>query len=220
MPSPKTWLVDFDETLASGSLTKAFQYSFPKFVLENQLVYDVTHLQEAMLTLQERARQNPDTELLLGILFEMMGWPMDLRHQFLRDIQTNSHPILFEDTVPFLEKLRANKQNIYIVSNNKYTPAHVRSLDLEKYISGVFTPYICPDTQPKPHSSLWEYILTRESDIDPLKSIVIGDDPWSDGAFAERCGLQCWIIDRMNRFSHMYNQKSYRWTQSLLQVSV
>jgi FMN phosphatase YigB (HAD superfamily) len=219
MPNPRTWLIDFDETLASGNLTQVFQHTFPKFIQENQLTYDKGRLGQVMLALQERARQQPDTEMLLSALFEEMEWPSDLKYQFLEDIRSNTRPNLFEDALPFLEQLREQNNRVYVVSNNKRTPDHVRLLGIEVYIDGVFTPHSCPDTQPKPHNSLWNYITAQNTEIDIATTSVIGDDPWSDGAFAEACGLPCWIVDRMSRFSHMYHQKPYRWVQSLLEIS-
>jgi FMN phosphatase YigB (HAD superfamily) len=217
-PDIQTWLVDFDETLAIGSLTWALQYGFPKFSREHQLNYDEDRVQQIMLLLQERSRQEPDTPALLTALFDMMNWPRSLQNQFLADLRSSYHPVLFEDTLPFLEKLHKDRRRVYIVSNNKRTPEHMKLLHIDEYINGVFTPHICPNTQPKPHSSLWEYITKQEIEIDPQTTGVIGDDPWADGAFAETCDLPCWIVDRTKRFSKMYAQKPYHWVKSLQEI--
>jgi FMN phosphatase YigB (HAD superfamily) len=188
------------------------------FVRKHQLTYDETHLQETMLVLQERGRQNPDTASLLMSLFEMMHWPANLQNQFLDDLRSSYRPTLFEDSLPFLQQLRINKHRVYVLSNNKRTPEHVHFLNLDEYIEGVFTPHICPNTQPKPHPSLWKFVLAQYPDIDPQETRVIGDDPWSDGVFAESCDLPCWILDRSNRFSYMYSDKRYHWVTSLLAI--
>jgi FMN phosphatase YigB (HAD superfamily) len=216
----QTWLVDFDETLAYGNLTWVLQHSIPKFVQEYELNYDEVHLQQVMLLLQERGRQNPDTLLLLTALFEMMEWPPSLQNQLLANLRSNYRPILFDDTLPFLEQLRTDNCHVYIVSNNKRTPEHLQLLRIHEYISGVFTPHNCPGTQPKPHSSLWTYIMAQEVEIDPQTTAIVGDDPWTDGGFAESCSLSCWIVDRMKRFSKMYSQRPYHWVQSLLDIPI
>lgn len=215
----RTWLIDFDETLAVGSLTWALQYAFPKFIHDYQLEHDEVRLQQTMLALQERSRQEPDTPTLLAALFEKMDWPHSLQEQFLSDLRSSYRPILFADTQPFLERLAHNNRRVYVVSNNKRTPDHVKLLGLEEFINGVFTPHSCPDTQPKPHSSLWEYITKQHTEIDPHTTGIIGDDPWADGAFAEKCGLPCWIVDRAKRFSIMYEHKPYHWVKSLQDIA-
>lgn len=216
----QTWLVDFDETLATSSITWAFQDAFPKFTREHGLRYDAARLEQVMLVLQERITQNPDVDSLLHFLFEQMDWPAHLEKPFLADLMSGYQPALFDDALPFLERLRDKKRQVYIVSNNRRTPDHVRLLGVESYISGIFTPFVCEGTQPKPHASLWEYLLKEALDVDPETSVVVGDDPWSDGAFADACGLTCWIIDRRNRFASLRGERPYRWIQSLHEIPV
>ncbi len=216
----QTWLVDFDETLAVSHLSWVFQHLFPQFSREHQLDYDEGRLHQVLLVLQERSRQNPDTAQLLAVLFEEMEWPSTLLTQFSLDLQSSYTPSLFEDSVPFLERLYNSGRHIYIISNNRHTPKHIQLFGIDKYIRGVFTPHNSPDTQPKPHSSLWNYITAHHTDINPATTVVIGDDPWSDGAFAQACSLPCWIVDRTQRFSDMYKQKPYHWVQSLLDIPI
>ncbi len=216
----QTWLVDFDETLAVSSLSWVLQHQFPLFCREHQLAYDAARLDQVILSLQEIGRQNPDTAYLMGQLFEMMAWPTDLQGQFEADLKANYTPSLFEDSIPFLKRLHEDNRRVYIVSNNRYTPKHVQLFGLEPYICGVFTPHICPDTQPKPHNSLWAYLTAQHTDINPQATVVVGDDPWSDGAFAQGCNLPCWIVDRAQRFTEMYKQKPYYWVRSLLDIPV
>jgi FMN phosphatase YigB (HAD superfamily) len=215
----QTWLVDFDETLAVGSLTWVLGY-FPKFVHMHQLDADNARLQQVMLVLQERGRQTPDSMSLLKSLFEMMEWPSALQNQLLADLRSQFQPTLFDDALPFLERLHSYNRRVYIISNNKRTPEHVNLLGIGQYVTEVLTPHSCPDTQPKPHPSLWNYLVMRQAEIDPGTTAIIGDDPWSDGGFAESCGLPCWIVDRQKRFSEMFRHKPYQWVQSLLDVPV
>jgi FMN phosphatase YigB (HAD superfamily) len=215
----RTWLVDFDETLATGNLTWALQYTIPKFTQEYQLNYDEKQLGQIILVLQERSRQYPDTPTLLTALFDMMEWPHSLQNQFMTDLRSSYRPVLFEDTLPFLKQSRKDGRAVYVVSNNKRTPEHVNLLQLDGYIEGIFTPHTCANTKPKPHISLWRYITERHIEIDPQTTAIIGDDPWADGAFADACGIPCWIIDRTKRFAQMYPEKPYHWIQSLQDIA-
>ncbi len=220
MTGRKTWLVDFDETLASSNITWAFQKAFPKFIQAHRLNTDTERLASIMLLLQERASQDPDPDPLLHELFEHMDWPKDLMEPLLSDLFQNYQPAPFADTLRFLEQLQRQNERIYIVSNNPRTPKHANLLGLEPLVTRVITPKIDPELQPKPHRSMWDYIIANEADIDPQNAVVVGDDPWSDGLFAEACGLECWLIDRMNRFSDYYAQKPYFWVQSLAEVRI
>jgi FMN phosphatase YigB (HAD superfamily) len=218
MAAQQTWLLDFDETLASSNITWAFQHAFPKFIREHKLEYNPERLGKVILRLQQRASENYDLDALLHELFESMAWPHRLQSLLMDDLWSGYQPALYEDTLTFLDRLREKQHRVLVVSNSPRTPDQLRILGLDSYVQQVFTPHICANTQPKPHLSLWEFILTSETDIDPTTTVVVGDDPWSDGAFADACGLQCWIVDRMNRFSDLRSQKSYRWVGSLLEI--
>jgi FMN phosphatase YigB (HAD superfamily) len=220
VPEKYTWIVDFDETLASGNLTWALEHAFPKFVSEHQLVYDPQRLKEVMLTLQEAASNQPDPEPLMAQLFEAMQWDSSLQAPLLNDIFSNYQPSLFEDALPFLERVRQRGDHVLVVSNNPRTPDQIRFLGLESYIDGVFTPKLCPGTRPKPDRSLWDYILAQEAQINPQTTIVVGDDPWSEGLFAEACSLDCWIVDRMDRFSSLSTKPTYKLVRSLRDISL
>ncbi len=220
MAGQNTWLVDFDETLASGNITWAFQYTFPKFIRAHHLNVDPERLASILLVLQERVSQDPDVTPLLRELFEHMDWPQELGQSLLDDLFQNYRPALFDDALPFLNRLNEKHERVLVVSNNPRTPGQVRLLEIEPYVHRVITPDTCPDTLPKPHRSLWEFILANETGIDPEATIVVGDDPWSDGAFADDCGLSCWIVDRMSRFTELYDQRPYRWVRSLSEIPI
>lgn len=218
MPEQRTWIVDFDETLASGNLTWALQYAFPEFIARHQLAYDPQQLHDIMLELQQAASGVSDPAPLMSRLFDAMHWDSSLQAQLLSDIFSNFKPTLFEDTLPFLEELSARGDRILVVSNNPRTLEQVRILPLERYIAGVFTPQSCPGTNPKPDRSMWDYIIARDAQIDPNLTTVVGDDPWSEGEFAQVCGLPCWIVDRMDRFGKLTSQPAYRRVRSLLEI--
>lgn len=220
MPQQHTWIIDFDETLASGNLTWALQYAFPSFIARHQLRHDPQRLHDVMLTMQQAASGVSDPAPLMSRLFEAMEWDPALQEQLLNDIFSNFKPALFEDTLPFLERLNARGDRVLVVSNNPRTHDQVRILPLERYIAGVFTPQSCPGTLPKPDRSLWDYIVAHDEQISSDATTVVGDDPWSEGEFAFVCGLPCWIVDRMDRFGAVTDQPTYRRVQSLLEITL
>lgn len=220
MTEQKTWLIDFDDTLASGNLTWAAQYAFPKFVREHQLNYDQQQLGSVMLHLQERKHQNVAIQALLNELFETMQWPIDLQHILMQDLTTNYRPTLFDDVLPFLQRLRQHNRRVFILSNNPHTLESVGTLGIGHYVDRIYTPYNAPNTNPKPHPSLWTHILSDMGDIDPATTTIVGDDPWSDGSFADSCGLSCWLVDRSGRLTGKVNANTWRWVRSLNDIIV
>jgi FMN phosphatase YigB (HAD superfamily) len=220
VPDPQTWLLDFDETLATGNLTYAMQHAFPKFMRDHHLQPDQQRLQQVMLDVQKRASKEIDPLPLLKVLVEGMGWAPELTQPLFEALWVVMTPELFPDVMPFLDRLRADGKRVLIVSNSGRTPEQMNLLGLMTLVDGVFTPKTCPDTLPKPHRSLWDYAVMQYADLTPETAVVVGDDPWSDGAFADACGLPCWIVDRNNRYGDVRGQSPYRWVRSLADIPV
>jgi FMN phosphatase YigB (HAD superfamily) len=220
MAEHKTWLIDFDDTLASGNLTWAIDYAFPKLIRENHLVHDPARLERVMLRLQEQSNQSVPLDVLLRELFETMAWPRALERAFISDLTTSYQPELFDDALPFLRRLKERGKRIIVLSNNPHSEKYVRSLGVEPYIDAIFTPYNTVETFPKPHRSLWDHVMNNILDIDPAATTVVGDDPWSDGAFASSCGLTCWIVDRGSRVREHVTAQGWRWVRTLDEISV
>lgn len=221
MTEHTTWLIDFDDTLASGSLTWAIQDAFPKLIRENDLTHDPAQLDRVMLRLQERSNQNIALDVLLRELFESMSWPRELERTFIRDLTTSYKPQLFEDAAPFLRRLKSQHKRVIVLSNNPHSQENVQALGIDNYVDTVLTPYNAgSDTRPKPHRSLWDFVLSSHVDIDPATTTVVGDDPWSDGAFARACGLHCWIVDRGGRVTEQATAHGCRLVRSLLDISI
>lgn len=218
MPERHSWIIDFDETLASSSLTWALEQGFPEFVASHQLAFDGARLKALALELQEEASRNSSPAPLVQRLFEEMGWRADLQNEFLQALYSSYKPVLFEDALPFLKRLRERHDRVLVVSNNPRTIEQVPLLALGDYFYGVFTPSSCPGTLPKPDRSMWDYICTNHAELDLRHTVVIGDDPWSEGQFAEVCGLECWIVDRLDRFADVSVGKRYRRVRSLLEI--
>ena len=220
MTSPMNWFLDFDDTLASGAATWALTDAIPRLVEANRLPYDERRFQTVFTVGQQRANQEQDLAPLLHDFFQSMGWPRDLEMQFFNSLRQNYHPELFDDTLVFLARLRDSGQYSYVLSNNPRSPDLVTKLGIGEYIHQVLTPERCPGTQGKPHPSLWEYVVSHYPDIVSRESVIVGDDPWSDGAFAGKCGLPCWLVDRMNRFGAWDGTLPYRRVRSLLEITV
>jgi FMN phosphatase YigB (HAD superfamily) len=217
----KSWFIDFDDTLATGPTTWGLKYALPRLVQLNRLPFDKEHFAHAVLVAQERVAGSSDIRPALDELFDGMGWPHSLQQQLVDDLRTGYKPELFNDVLPFLQRLANSHKSVYVISNNPHAPELAQWLGIAQFILKYFTPKTCPGALPKPNASLWSYVLASGIRADNTNSIMIGDDPWSDGVFADKCGLSCWIIDRVDRFNNgRYTEKSYKWTQSLLDIPI
>lgn len=214
------WLVDFDDTLVSGLLTWGLERGFPHFVAAHQLPCDEEQLKQLLYAAQEISDNIVDPRPLLDNIFLEMGWPQSLEGEFFDLLQADYRPTLFPETLTFLQKLRQNNQKAYLLSNNPRSTNVARSLGIGDYFVSIFTSQTFTGHPRKPSRLLWESILSQQSEIDPEQTVIVGDDPWSDGLFADNCNLSCWLLDRHERFMAMRAQKTYRWVQSLLGIVV
>lgn len=185
------WLLDFDDTLASGPMTWALHHAIPRMVADNHLTYTQPQLDGAILTAQRRSNQEFDPLPILHDFFIEMKWPLELQDGLMNDVQSGYQPELFADALPFLERLRHAGQQIIVVSNNNRAPKLVKALDLEQRIRAVYTPKMFSDCQPKPQRGLWDAVIQLHADIVNAGAVMVGDDPWSDGEFADNCELKC-----------------------------
>ncbi len=217
---PKRWFIDFDDTLAIGPITWSVEYVLPKFIEENQLICDLQQLSDAVLVAQSKENQGINHDLILRELFDVMRWPSALQRILYSEVMTNFQPRLFDDAIPFLDYLQEHNQILYVISNNPRSPKIAEKLGIRSYFKGFFIPDQANGIHPKPHRSLWDYVLSLEGEITMDEACMIGDDPWSDGQFAENCGLKCWIVDRGLRYRSLLNEKSYLWVQSLLEIEI
>ncbi len=214
------WIIDFDETLAKAGISWAFESAFPKLIRENQLDYDAARLTEAVLVAQEKGAQEMPPPVIVHELFVTMGWPEHLETPFLNDVIANYRPALFDDALPFLERLRDAGKRVFLLSNNARTHKVIKSLGIEPFLSGVYTPALFPGVQGKPNPDFWAHIQAQDSAIQPENTAVVGDDPFSDGVFAQNCGLECWIVDRYDRLAVVSQGKPYTRVRSLLDISI
>ena len=218
MTTPLNWFIDFDDTLATGSMTWSLDEAFPKLIREFQLPLDEGVFHQAVTVAQEKTSRDASAEQVVHELFLTMGWPPDLERNLFRDILTNYQPALFEDALIFLERLRSLNKRVFVLSNNRLALRFVSQLQINGYVTGIYTPSQHPGTFPKPHRSLWDVIVAADSQVNAGNSAFVGDDPWTDGGFADNCGMACWIVDRKARFDHLRGVKAYGWVPSLLDI--
>lgn len=213
-----TWFLDFDDTLATGATTWGLKFALPKLMRTHQLEYDPDIYEQAILVAMQQTNQEVDEQVILDELFDKLGWPRHLQMEMFNDVWTNYHPQLFDDTLPFLRRLQARGETIYVISNNSTSPDLAKQLGIADFITGFYTPKLCPNTRPKPHRSLWDYVLEANSHLAGAQSVMVGDDPWSDAAFAEQCGLPCWIVDRDDRFARLPGEQKHYRVKTLLDI--
>jgi FMN phosphatase YigB (HAD superfamily) len=150
-------------------------------------------LDAALLRGQEQAANGLGEMEILDVLFSEMGWNHALKQQLAREVFDHYTPAVFDDTLPFLRRMGG----ICVLSNNNHAPEIAAYLGMTPYIKEFFTPKLASVPRGKPHRDLWDAVsATREV----TSAALIGDDPWSDGAFADTCGIDCYLLDRLGRF--------------------
>lgn len=138
----------------------------------------------------------------------------------MNDFQCMYRPVLFPDAPPFLEELRRVGARAFILSNNPAAQDLAKTLGIDVGFVRFFTPRLCPGSLPKPHTSMWNAVLESGLDVRADESVVVGDDPWSEAAFAEACGVDYWIVDRMQRYREVAGLVAERCVDSLLGIQV
>lgn len=217
----RTWLLDFDDTLASGVVTWGLEYAVPKMAETLGLPVDAERFARASVTAIEQSNQTTDLQRVMDQFLRTMRWALtpEQKRRLFADVQSGYQPALFPDTLPFLERLREGRQHVFVLSNNPRALDFCRLLGLEAFFEGIFTPHLFADCPPKPHRALLDRVMEQHPSLDLTAACVVGDDPWSDGAFAEACGLPCWIVDRKQRFTALRHQRPYRWVSALNEIA-
>ncbi|MEP7288992.1 MAG: HAD family hydrolase [Chloroflexota bacterium] len=214
------WLIDFDDTLAIGPTTWALSHVFPKMIRDNHLPYDADRFADAVIYGQRQGNQDVSDDVVIDDLFRTMNWPDTLKASLIEQIYKGYQPALFDDARPLLERLAAKSQTIYIVSNNNYAVQIAEQLGIAHYFAGMYTPKTCGGLRAKPQRDMWDYLLSHHEIESGQPVAIVGDDPWSDGAFADECNINCWIVDRMKRFDRLHVEHNYHWVSSLAEIEI
>jgi FMN phosphatase YigB (HAD superfamily) len=217
---PRYCLLDFDDTLAVGPMTWGIEQFLPDLMARHGLTADADRLDAALLRAQESAAARFDESRILDDFLTDLGWPEPLRAELAAAARADFAFTLFPDTVPFLTSLRDRGIRIFVVSNNNRCPRIAGELGIADYIEAFFTPRMDPAYRPKPDRSLFDAVRAAVTDLGPENTVMVGDDPWSDGAFAAAVGLPCWIVDRRDRYGSLALAPHIVRVASLAQVLV
>jgi FMN phosphatase YigB (HAD superfamily) len=214
------WFLDFDDTLALGPITWALRDVFPRMIADNHLPFDEGGFNSIVLNAQRQANEaDADEAAILNDVFGAMGWPEHLKKWLVNEIYSGYKVALFEDAMPFLERLKAGGHAIFLLSNNNHAPDMLRHLGVADYFDGLYTPKLCADARAKPNRAMWDYVLSQKL-LNGDGVSLVGDDPWADGAFADDCRIECWILDRMGRYSSLQEENPYRFVASLADIDL
>jgi FMN phosphatase YigB (HAD superfamily) len=195
-----TALVDFDDTLAVGPLTWGIEQFLPEVMARHGLTPDPAQLDAALIAAQEMAAANYDDDQVLAGFMAGMDWPQELWADLAVGMRAEFAFSLFDDTLPFLQHLRVRGVRAFVVSNNDRSPQLAAELGIADHLAGFITPTMQESLRPKPDPSMFDAIRAQLPDLDPANTVLIGDDPWSDAAFAAACGLPCLLVDRARRY--------------------
>jgi FMN phosphatase YigB (HAD superfamily) len=215
---PHICLVDFDDTLAVGPTTWGIEQFLPALMARHGLTVEPQRLEIALLRAQAAAATRFDEAGLLDDFLSELGWPESLRDELAAGMRAEFAFALFPDTLPFLEGLRQRRVRVFVVSNNNRSPRIATELGIAGYIEGFFIPAMNPAYQPKPHRSMFDAARSVVVELGPTTTVMVGDDPWSDGAFAAAAGLPCWIVDRSRRYDRVAMPSHVARVQTLTQT--
>jgi FMN phosphatase YigB (HAD superfamily) len=198
-----TVLLDFDDTLAVGPLTWGIEQFLPAVLERHALVPDRAQLDAALIAAQEEAAAHFDDDQVLSGFVARMDWPQELMADLAVGMRFEFAFSLFADTLPFLQRLRKRGVPAFVVSNNDRCPQLAVDLGIAGHLAGFVTPTMQGSTRPKPDPSMFDVVRARLPDLDPATTVLIGDDPWSDAAFAAACDLRCLLVDRTRRYRQL-----------------
>lgn len=202
-PHVENVILDFDDTLVTGPLTWALDVGLPTFIRDHDLPVTLEALDAAVLRAQEKASGGDDPIAVLNQFFVEMRWNPDLQMQLFDEVSERYQPLLYEDTLLFLTSVVKRVKHVVVISNNNRAPQVAERLGIAGYLPHMLTPKRIPGALPKPDRSMWEHLTALMPEISLENSLLIGDDPWSDGAFALACGLRFWLVDRKERYRHL-----------------
>lgn len=199
----ETVLLDFDDTLAIGPLTWGIETFLPEVMARHGVAPEKDRLNAALIAAQELAAAHFDDDRVLSELLAGMDWPAQMRADLATGFRFNYTCTTFDDTLPFLQSLRERGIRAFVVSNNNRSPGLAAQLGITEHVAGILTPAMRETLRPKPDPSMFDAVRESLPDLDPATTVMIGDDPWSDAAFAAACGLRCLLVDRARRYRQL-----------------
>ncbi|MBL8130310.1 MAG: HAD family hydrolase [Anaerolineae bacterium] len=200
------WILDFDDTLAVGPMTWAIETLLPEFMQAHKLTIDPALRGSAILRAQAfAARDDANIAQLIDGFVAEVGWKDAevLKADLQSRVESGFTYRLFDDALPFLQQLAQMGRRVLIMSNNSRAPQLAVELDITYYVQRVLTPDLCFGCSRKPDRSMFDYVRNLEPGLQIDNTIVVGDDPWSEAAFATNCGLPCIILDRRERYKNL-----------------
>ena len=209
------WILDFDDTLVMGPNTWAFETVLPDLIATHGLPYDAALFETVTLRAQQGANEDIPEEALLNFVFESLGWPASLKKELINRVFAGYQAHLFDDARPFLDQLMKTGHTVYLVTNNDHAVNWVQHLGLQPYFRAIISPK-ASQSRAKPHRDMWDVLnasYALSGDV-----AMVGDDPWSDGSFAQKAGIPCWILDRLGRYESLHESLPHRWVQSLSEI--
>jgi FMN phosphatase YigB (HAD superfamily) len=116
--------------------------------------------------------------------------------------------------------MQAAGHQMVVVSNNNQAHEIIETLALGGYFEAVYTPKSAQVKRGKPAGDLWEYVTQQLETIDLSDACFVGDDPFSDGTFADLRGMLCYLVDRTGLYAALYPDSRYHWVQSLAEIDL
>lgn len=214
----ENWLIDFDDTVVVGPLTWAVETALPDFIQRHGLPNDPDTLKKALIHAQEVAASQANEALLLQTFLADMDWSPDLQGELFKIMRTEFRFAIFDDTIPYLERLNDAGCRVMIVSNDNRAPFIAIELEIEHLFQRFFTPNLCFSCEPKPSRSMFDHARTLVPSLQLDNTIVVGDDPWSEGAFAANCDLPCIILDRRDWYGDKLTGEKITRVRSLAEI--
>lgn len=212
--------LDFDDTLVSGMTTWALVNALPDLIREYALPYDQARYQAGLIAALENASKNLDEAHILDELFGHLGWPDELKMTLMSRVFGLYTPEAFADTVSFLDRMKTAGHHLVVVSNNNQAGEIIEGLGFGGYFEAVFTPQSAQVKRGKPAGDLWEYVAQQFEQLDLSDACFVGDDPFSDGAFADLRGMSCYLVDRTGLYAALYPNSAYHWVGSLAEIDL
>ncbi|MBZ0302193.1 MAG: hypothetical protein K8J31_20760 [Anaerolineae bacterium] len=212
------WVLDFDDTLAVGANTWALTRIIPDIASTHHLPLDPVEFTRISLHAQKLSNETSDDLALLDEMFRQLGWPTKFKHELLNRMFQEYVPALYDDTLPFLQRLSVAAHRIILMSNNDHAPTIAAQLDIDHYFAAILTPKRCENAGGKPKRDMWDFAVAQGIVEASVPTQMVGDDPWSEGTLADVCGHSCWIVDRLDRYGALHADLAYQWVSSLFDI--